>query len=192
MRTSLYLTVVSAIALATGCGAERTRVDIRTYDEAGQEQQHFSAFNHASYRLSPGGLLELVMRAERASTIDPTQTITQIVYLKTFWTPRPGTTYIEETQINARIRYALLTPPTGVRYDGAGFLTYKRDGSTGDLVCHLESATLAPRYRMGEAVEPFGSARLSGTVRATEDPRDVVTTLQMLDAQFREEIPSVQ
>ena len=114
--------LVSLLACA-GCASKASRIDLTTYDDAGRAQQHYSYFQRASYHLSPGGLLEIVMRVERQSTIDPTQTITQILYLKTFWNPHPGVTYVEPSQINARVQYAMLTPPTGVRYDGAAFLT---------------------------------------------------------------------
>ncbi len=188
MKThSAYLaTTLIGLCVCSGCSPVRSRIDLTTFDDAGKSQHHYANFSRASYRRSPGGLLEVVMRAERASTKDPTQIITQVLYLKTFWNPQPGRTYVEATQINGRAEYAMLTPPTGVRYDGSAFLTGKIDQVTGDLIGHIESGTLEPRYRMGDAAEPFGPARFSGTLRAAERPGEVVNTLQMLDTKFKQ------
>ena len=172
-------------ALATGCEAPHTsRLDFTLFESDGRVNRHYANFSEAFYRMSAGGTLELVLRTEKPSTIDPTQTITQILYLKSFWRPVPGTTFVEATQINARVQYAVLTPPTGVRYDGGAFVSYKIDKRTGMLTGDIESGSLSPKFRMGDAVEPFGAARFTGHVRATEKPRDVVSTLQMLESQF--------
>ena len=185
MRTQWIILVgLAGVWGWAGCGPKGTRIELTTFDEAGQAQCHYAEVTWSSYRNTPGGLPELVLRTQTPSRIDPTQTITQIVHVKTFWLPRPGTTYAEATQINASIQYAILTPPTGVRYDGAGFVSYKIDKRTGVMTGRIESSTLAPRCRMGDAVEPFGPVRLAGRFRATENPRDVVNTAQMLEAQF--------
>ena len=106
------------------------------------------------------------------------------------WNPIPGTTYAEGSQINARVQYALLTPPTGMRYDGSTFADYRLKRRTGKLVGTLEEGTLSPRYRMGDAAEPFGPCRFRGTFVATENPADVVTALQLLESQFRQPVES--
>ncbi len=189
--TSLMLLGVVGSALVAGCaGPKVTRVDFTLFEDDGRQERHFTEFREAFYRVSPGGSLELVCRAERPSAIDPTQTITQILYVKSFWRPQPGTTFVEATQINARAQYAMLTPPTGVRYDGGAFVSYKIDTRTGVLTGAIESGSLSPKYRIGDAVEPFGAARFTGTIRATEKPRDVVSTLLMLESQFSQLIDS--
>jgi hypothetical protein len=189
-RSALLLAMILGLASCAGCSPDRTRIELSTYDQAGQAEQHFSEFSRASFRQGAGGLIEVVMRSDRPSTLDPTQTITQILYIKSFWNPVPGTTYVEASQINSRIQYAMLTPPTGVRYDGGAFLTYHYDRASGDLIAKIESATLAPKYRLGDAVEPFGSSRLTGTIRAQENPRDVVSAAQLLETTFSEHTPA--
>jgi hypothetical protein len=186
-RSRTHLPIYWALAVlicAGGCGHGRARIELVTYDEDGTARHHYADFDRASYRQLPGGLVELAMRAERPSTIDPTQTITQILLIRTFWNPQPARTWAEATQINARVQYAMLTPPTGIRYDGAAFLTYRK--RRGQITGHVESATLAPRYRMGQAVEPFDTARFTGTIRAKENPGEVVRLAQTIEAQFRE------
>ena len=185
-RGLLRIPFLVAIGLGSlaGCASPETRINLTTYDAQGRTQQHYATFTQAGYRITPTGTFELVLQTRRPSSLDPTQSITQIVHLKCFWTPRPGTTYAEPSQINARVRYAMLTPPTGVRYDGSAFLYCKLDERTGRLTGRIESGTLAARYRMGDAVEPFTSAKFTGTFTATEDSREVVGVTQMLDSQF--------
>lgn len=175
-----------AVLLAglAGCSPESTRLHLTTYDEAGRERHHYADFNRVAFLTNPSGLLELGMRAEQPSKLDPTQTITQLIHIREVWRPRPGHTPIDSTQINVEVRYAILTPPTGVRYDGAGFLFAKiaKDGRT--VSGQIESARLAPSYRMGDAALPFGPARFSGPFRAVNNPGEVIEIARQLDLLF--------
>ncbi|MBP7936090.1 MAG: hypothetical protein KA354_15720 [Phycisphaerae bacterium] len=167
-----------------GCTSPETRINLTTFDAQGQDQQHYATFTQASYRLTPGGTFELALHTTRPSSLDPTQSITQIIYLKCLWTPRPGTTYAEPSQINAKVQYAILTPPTGVRYDGSAFLSCKLDQGSGMLTGRIESGTLSARFRVGEAIEPFAFAKFTGAFTAVDNPREVVRAAQSLNAQF--------
>jgi len=186
-----WIMALGLLAVA-GCGSSQTRIDLTTFDQDGRARNHYAEFRRASYQLSPGGTLKLVLRSAEPSMKDPTQTITQIVYVKSLWTPRPGTTFANASQINARVQYAIITPPTGVRYDGGAFLSYKLKRRTREMVGKIESGTLAPRLRMGDAVEPFGAARFTGTFCATENSRDVVAAVQMLESQFSQPVSSAE
>ncbi len=187
-----HLRVVSAAGLVwasglmalAGCGPQDTRINLVTYDEAGEAAAHYTDFRRASFRTQSDGKIELVLRTQQPSQVDPSQTITQVVYVQMFWNPVPGVTYMESTQINARVQYALLTPPTGMRYDGGAFVTYKIDKQTHEAVGYVESGDLAAAFQMGEAAPPFGPARIYGHFRAKENPADVVDGLQTLAAQF--------
>lgn len=186
-RSGLFLMAVSC----TGCGSgllAPARVELSTLDDAGRTQNHYAEFQRASYRRSSGGLIELVLESDQPSKVDPKQVITQIVYIKSYWLPIPGRTYMEATQINAEIQYAMLTPPTGIRYDGAGFVSYKLKKGSDKLNGELESGTMAPRLRMGDATEPFGPARLQGKFKAENNPREVVKAVQLLQTQFKDKV----
>lgn len=174
-----------AILLAmVGCGERRTRIEIDAYNPGSERQRFYGDFAEAWYRHTEGGRLEIVLRNTAPSSIDPTQDITQVMLVDIFWMPRPGTTAVESTQINAQMQYALLTPPTGVRYDGAGFVTWKFDKFSGDLVGEIESGTLLPHYRLGDAVEPFASARIAGKFRAEEQPARVIQARHEIETSF--------
>lgn len=178
--------LVIGLGMLAGCGGPKaTRIELQTFEENGKTSQHYTEFSRASFKRTSDGRLEVVLQTEQPSRLDPSQTITQVVHIQTFWNPRLGITYAESTQINARIQYAILTPPTGVRYDGGGFVTYKVDWLTGEVAGYIESGDLVPKFQMGNAVEPFGPAKVTGTFRARENPGEVVNTHQMLESQFK-------
>lgn len=186
MRKILWLGGLSGLLLLTACKSPptSTRIDLSTYDECGNERQHYTKFRQAAYRMSPGGRVELVLRSERPSSVDPTQTVNQVIYIKSFWNPQPGRTPVDSSQIDAQVQYALLTPPTGVRYDGAAMVTWRYDKRTKKLAGWIESGTLTPRFRMGDAMEPFGPANFTGTFVADEDPGQIAETAQAMEFQF--------
>lgn len=186
VRARNYWIGLFGLLLLAGCKSTPTdtRIDLMTFDEAGTPRQHYTEFRRASYRMSPGGLVELVLRSERPSERDPTQMIEQVIYIKCFWNPQPTRAFVDETQIDARVQYAVLTPPTGVRYDGSAMVTWRYDKDSGKLAGWIESGTLTPRFRMGDVIEPFGPANFTGTFVAEENPREIVETAQILEAQF--------
>jgi hypothetical protein len=161
-----------------------TRMNLITYDEDGKANSFHSDFGRASFSRESDNRIELVFRNQVPSRLDPTQTITQMVYIEMFWAPRYGVTRAESTQINANVQYAILTPPTGVRYDGGAFVTYKVDPFTKELYGWIETGDLTPALKMGNAVEPFGPARIYGTFRAVDNGSDVVNVCQQLKTQF--------
>lgn len=179
---STLITGLSAAMLLVGCGPKVTRLELQTFDKEGTSSRHYTDFSQAAFKRGSDGRIELVFQSQQPSQVDPTQTITQVVHVSTFWNPKFGITYADSTQINARVQYAILTPPTGVRYDGGAFVTYKIDSMTDEVVGYIESGDLSPKYQMGNAVEPFGPARCTGTFRAKENPGLVVTTHQMLES----------
>lgn len=184
----LWILAFPLLLLACQQPPTRTRINLTAHDANGQPQRHYTDFRRAYYQVSAGGLVELVLQTERPSSVDPTQTINQILYVRSIWNPHPGRSAVEASQIDAQARYAMLTPPTGVRYDGSAMITWKLDKKAHKLSGWIESGTLTPRFRMGEAMEPFGPANFSGTFVAEENPRVVVETAQALESQFNRPI----
>lgn len=186
MKSTWCLLPFALLTVSPGCqpAPTSTRMELTTHDEAGRRQHHYTDFRQGSYRMTSSGLVELVLQTDRPSTIDPTQNIRQVLYVKTFWNPRPGRSTVEASQIDARVQFAMLTPPTGVRYDGSAFLTWRLDEKTGVLAGWIESGTLTPRFRMGNTTAPFGPANFTGSFIARERPGEVVDAAQMLEAQF--------
>jgi len=187
-RGRLALFVVAGLFCACQPEPALTRIDVAAYDDAGRLHRHYTDFRRAAYRLAPGGLVELVLQTERPSALDPTQTIRQVLLIQAFWNPQPGRSFVESSQIDARVRFAMLTPPTGVRYDGSAMVTWRVDRASRRLTGWIESGSLTPRFRMGDAVEPFGAANFTGSFIADENPGEVVETIQMLESRFNRPI----
>lgn len=164
--------------MLAGCQKPVNRITIETFAEPLRPERYATDFPEAYFAETPRGGLEILLRWRQPSSLDPTQQMEQVVHIETFWKPRYGTTRAEATMINARLRFAILTPPTGVAYEGGGFLTctMSRDGSVLDAT--LESGNLAPARVAGGAKEPFGPARVSGVIRAVRDRRNVVLLRQ--------------
>jgi hypothetical protein len=172
------------LLVLAGCQIPSTRIQLTTYDETGKEQHHYADFKRVAFMITPDGLLELAMRSEQPSSLDPTQTITQLVHMKQVWRPQPGRTAVQSTQIDAVVRYAILTPPTGVRYDGSAFVfsMIKKDANT--ITGQIESGRLGLAYLMGDAAPPFGPARLVGPFRAARNEAEVMEISRQLDLLF--------
>ena len=183
-RTGWGVVLTVVLAVLAGCSSQATRLILTTYDETGREQHHYADFNRVAFLLNPSGLLELGMRVQQPSKTDPTQTITQLIHIKEVWKPQPGRTAVESSQINVELRYAILTPPTGVRYDGAGFVFAKVAKDAKTVTGEIESGRLAPAYRMANAALPFGPARFTGTFRAVNNPGEVIDIARQLDLLF--------
>ena len=182
--TGCGIVLTGLLAALAGCSSQATRLYLTTYDEAGREQHHYADFNRVAFLVNPSGLVELGMRVEQPSKTDPTQTITQLIHIKEVWKPVPGRTAVEKTQMNVEMRYAILTPPTGVRYDGAGFVYAKIAKDAKTVTGQIESGRLAPAYRMADATLPFGPARFTGTFRAVNNPGEVIEIARQLDVLF--------
>lgn len=176
------------LALLSGCANEPSRMVLKAVDRAGVQESLSTEFRRCVYHRTAQGLIEVALKTEHPSTEDPTQTITQILYLRQIWNPRLGASFVDSTQVNARVEYAILSPPTGVRYDGSAFISYKIDKYTGELKGRIESGNLSPRYQMGDAIEPFPAARLTGTFRAVESPREVLNARQLIETRFTERL----
>lgn len=197
MKRCYLIVVVLALSCLTGCSSidwfdRTTRIELSSVNAEGELQQHFAEFDQASYRMSQDGLVELLLETVRPAESDPTLNIRQLVCIKSHWLPIPGRTYMEASQINAQVQYAILTPPTGIRYDGSAFVSYKLNTRTGKLKGRIEGGHMAPRYRMGDAQPPFGPARFEGTFVAIENAREVVAGMQQLAAQFNQPIKTTE
>ena len=78
---------IAALALLLG-GCQSTpdnRVEVTDYRLDGAVAQHFEDFEESLYSVSDDGLADIILRKTATHSQDPTQKITQIVHLQTFW-----------------------------------------------------------------------------------------------------------
>jgi hypothetical protein len=192
MRNVIILLRFRAVAVGVvlaaglvGCGPPPNRIYIQTFDEPLAPKKYNTDFAEAYFGKAADGGLDILLRWKQPTQADPTQDIEQIVHAHAFWTPVLGTTRAEASMINATLRFMILTPPTGVEYDGAGFVTFKVDRTGNILDGRIESGELVPRQAVGGARKPFGPARISGRIQATQNRRQILRLLHEADLNLR-------
>lgn len=185
-RVRVHAIMAAGLMLA---GCQRpvpNRIAITTYDDPLSPRVYTTDFTEAYFSEAPGGL-EVLLRWKEPSRLDPTQDIEQVVHVRAFWKPVPGITRAERDMLNASLQFMILTPPTAVCYEGAGFLTFRLDRQGRTLTGDLESGELAITRTVGGAQQPFGPARISGHIQAVNDRRQLVRLLH--DAQIMLGVP---
>jgi hypothetical protein len=173
------------IAALLGCGPQPNRIYVETFDEPLAPRRYTTDFTEAYFGRAADGGLDILLRWKQPTQADPTQDIEQIVHAHAFWTPVLGTTRAEASMLNATLRFMILTPPTGVDYQGAGFITFDIDRSGDILDGRIENGEVTPRQVAGGAAKPFGPARISGRIHATRNRRQILRLLHEAELNLR-------
>lgn len=177
---------IAALALLLG-GCQSTpdnRVEVTDYRLDGVVARHFEDFEESLYSVSDDGLADIILRKTATHSQDPTQKITQIIHLQTFWKPHPTRTFANDSMINAKISYVMLRGSSGVSYDGGGFVDYRRKKKKSIIYGTIEGGELQPLRAIGSDIAIFDKPILYGDFKATRDDRrvrriinDIVRTL---------------
>ncbi len=195
---------VGALVLAAwnvGCRPVETRFDVLSFRDAGEARRYTEVFDAGYFRLAPNGNWTFVfevaptrlpmtspaqdgMAASRPADDPIDVRMSQTLKVEVFWRPRPGTTYAEATQTNARILYSLSVDRSSIAYEGSGFVwfTLSRDGNT--VTGSIESSALYPARTVHEPPDLFGPCRLSGTFTAARDQAKVVALDRSIRKRF--------
>jgi hypothetical protein len=166
-----------------GCTEPTTEFHIVNLRGMGDREHFHERFNECYYTVSPGGRIDIVARRIDPG-VPPADPVTQIVHLRTAFRAIPGTTYAEESMINATVHFAVLDGHGGVCYEGAGFLSSEEDPKKGVLVGELERAHLDENRSAGQGGEIFNRVDLTGTYAATRSRRKVVSLLNEMSRIF--------
>ena len=134
--------------------------------------------------LDEHGNVDLVLRRSTAGQTNTNRVITQVVHIRSFWRSIPGETVAHRTQINGLITYCIISGRGGATFEGAGsvFFKQKRRGNT--LSGTLDLASLQPKRQLVSDSPVFKRAELTGTFRATHDPRRVVRIINDMNRLF--------
>ncbi len=185
MRSVVTLAGTAMLGWAAGCGTPPNRIYIQTFSEPAAPRKYLTDFTEAYFARSADGGVDILLRWNEPAQADPTQYTEQIVHAHSFWTPVLGTTRAEASMINASLRFMILTPPTGVGYEGAGFLSFQINRAGDTLEGRIESGELSPRQVAGGAKEPFGPARIEGRIRAVNNRRQLLRLLHEAERKLR-------
>jgi len=170
------------LVVLCGCQEKPTRMELTTFRDPRYPETWAATFQEGYYRRAEHGNVDIVLRSTQPAEKDPTQTIEQIVHIRTLWRPIPGKTLAESSMINALISYVILTPPTGISYDGSGFVSFSLRWRSDEIRGQIEQAELRPRRRCGGAADPFGPVQLRGEFSARPDGPRVLKALHRIEA----------
>lgn len=181
LRSPIRSVLCMIVLLPAGCAPRITRLQLQEIDPSGHSGDFFQDFGECFYSLRPGGDLSIVLRFEAPATVDPRQTIRQVVHLRCFWQPRPGVTDAEESMINGSVCYVMQTGVTAISYEGGMFVSFKIDRRKKRITGKLESSELKPLRRRAGAQGPFGTLFAKGTFVGVEHPRRVTAILNEME-----------
>jgi hypothetical protein len=198
--------VLAAALLAWTCGCREieTRFDVVSFKTPDNPEQYTERFSRGAFSIDaqnnwdivfeiPSTRVELIRPAAPTSAAESqpaddqsgplkveTTFMSQVVHIRVFWRPRPGTTYAESSQTDASILYCLITGDSAISYEGAGFVYFTQSYDNQTITGQIESATLVPVRTVGEPIDLFGPCRLQGYFVAHQDRRRVVSIIQQL------------
>lgn len=150
------------VCVVAGCAPRENRIIVDSLDESAHPRQLSERFDDACFSFDGRDRWTIVLHSRRPAAADPAHDVEQILILKLFWRPIPGTTFADSTQTDALITYGLITAGACIAYEGAGFVYFSqsRDGSR--LQGSIESSNLAPARRQGEPADIFGRCGVTG------------------------------
>lgn len=163
--------------LLVGCQRPVPSLRIDSHRTDGTTERFATTFDPGAYHTDGRGNLDVVMQATAPSSREQGAMLRQVFWLHVFWKPVPGTTFVERTQTNTRMTYALIDVDQAICYEGAGFATLQFDGAGGTLRGTIESGTLVPTRVVGDAPDLLGACLVSGSFVAERGDSRVVATL---------------
>lgn len=181
---ALRLAVGGALFATIGCSVRPTTFAIVDYSQSGQPKRYGETFDEAYYDVNAQGDVDIVVRQRASGAANSDQPLTQIIHIKSFWRPIPGTTVAHATQINATVTYSLVSGSVGTILEGAGAVFFKEDRRKRRLTGRLESATLRLAQRAAGGEPLFKRAELTGTFDARRDPGRVARLIQETKARL--------
>lgn len=183
-RTPWRVLALAACCFGSGCSANVSRLTVTDFRDPGEGKRYTETFDEAYYSLDDDGNLIAVLRRLPDGHSDPSEAITQVVRLETFWRPIPGRTVAHRTQINATVSYYILVGQTGATFEGSGSVFFDEDREEGTLEGSLDLAVLHPKRERIVGGDLFKRAELSGRFHAVRNPRRVTDISNDLNRLF--------
>jgi hypothetical protein len=188
-RMIITLSVAGAaavVAAASGCSAYASTFEIVDYRQAGSAERYRETFDEGYFDIDEHGNVDIVLRRAAPTSDRASQTITQIVHIKSVWRSIPGTTVAHRTQLNGTISYHILSGQTGASFEGAGSIFFDLGMGKDSLSGTLGLAVLHPKRRLAADPLLFRQAELKWHFRASRDPRRVVRIVNEMNRLFRQ------
>jgi hypothetical protein len=102
--------------------------------------------------------------------------VTQIVHVRVFWRPLPGTMADHPSATNAALDWYVLSDgaergQSFLHYSGAGFVTVGANSKGAKF--KIRNASVVLKDQRGQMTDPIGPARLTGAIAATTNDSEV-------------------
>lgn len=205
--TNRILILLTVVALAPACTTKTTEIHITSFDEEAPPERFVESFPDGCYSLDARGNYNITfeipptrvaivplnndasgeLETSDASVQPPIPDeiyISQLIHIEMLWKPDPGKTFAERTQTNAGITYCLQRGNDLARYEGAGFIFFKKDDFGDRITGAIESATLYPVGATSDAVAVLGPCRIEGPFIANPDLHGVSSVKRRIRAEF--------
>ena len=167
-----------------GCSPRSSTFQIVDHREGHSPRYYQESFDEGYYDLDSHGNMDIVLRRREPSQRDSKVELAQVIHIRSFWKPIPGTTVAERSQINSSVSYCIRNGKVGATFEGAGSVFFKQNRQENRLVGTLEHVTLRPKRRLAGGGAVFEQVNLSGSFRALRDSRRVARILNELDRLF--------
>lgn len=174
---------LAALLLCTGCSntramkfkTDRGRVELTSYAQADRPETYYQDFSLAWFHSQPDGDVEILLETSQPIESLGYDVLRQSLFIHVLWTPIPGKTYVESTQINAQFTYEMRVANPGQRvrsatddqpicYKGSGFVTFTTDWQGKVLSGNIERAMLEPQKSAPDLA--LGRLVLKGSFKA--------------------------
>jgi hypothetical protein len=177
LRVSVIVVMLISIV---GCQQNVNHMRLVNYSDKESPEELFQQFTSCSFLCSPIGEYEFLLETNEPIENKSSRILRQVIYGSILWTPQPGKTYAESTQINSKLTYiveiadnpdATVISQTGktlLCYRGTGFITFSLDRTGEILSGKIESALLEPTK--GTTSKRLGTFSLSGEFSALKNP----------------------
>ena len=168
-----------ALAIIAGCQQNYNRMTLVNYADPEKPETLTQNFTQGDFADATGGGYEILLASREPIGLSGGKVLRQAVYVTTLWTPIPGKTYAELSQINATIIYLVefedqpggvvisRAGPRTLCWKGSGFVSFYPDRTGEGLTGAIEEALLEPTHK--KAGYRLGAFQLSGNFKATRN-----------------------
>jgi hypothetical protein len=175
----IKLSCLVFLVLALGCQTGSNSIVLVNYAHPEKPEKLGQHFNHGYFTRNAFGEYEILLVSTEPISAEGNRVLYQALYATTIWTPQPGRTYADPSQINATITYlvkigdnpdALVVSQTGqatLKYQGTGFISFEVDRSGNVLTGTIEQGLMQPTQK--KSSYRLGTFELSGSFRAVKD-----------------------
>ncbi len=178
---AVAVALISLATISTGCHRPAGLFEITNYIDVGETEQLHEVFDEAYYMTSDDGNVDVVVRRGSRNDIDELNRLTQIVHIRSVFSPIEDRNKIESSMINGVVGYSIIGDLGAVCFQGAGFASFSENRSRHTLTGKLEQSSLRQVRRIGEIGDIFNRTRLSGKFKAVRDEKAVVRILNEMN-----------